>query len=308
MLSKIPVECPRHLLEMASEYPPVTAAVVGSHSLSTLESIKLALTHQLINPILIGHRDATFKLAASIGLDPEPFPFIDAQTDSEAALEGAVLAREGEVGMVIKGQIHSEDLMYPLVSRTTGIRTGRRLTHLFHMTLPGSDRALMISDGALNVAPDLKTRQEIIINAVDLARAIGISSPKVALLAATESSSETMPVTIDAAELAEWANQNIDDITAAGPLAFDNIVSCEAAKIKGIESPVAGSADIVVVPTIETGNALSKMMVYFMSACAAGIVLGGKVPVVLTSRADPAPARLASIAIATLLANNQANE
>lgn len=307
-MSKIPVECPRHLLEMASEYPPVTAAVVGSHSLSTLESIKLALTHQLINPILIGHRDVTFKLAASIGLDPEPFPFIDAQTDSEAALEGAVLAREGEVGMVIKGQIHSEDLMHPLVSRTTGIRTGRRLTHLFHMTLPGSDRALMISDGALNVAPDLKTRQEIIINAVDLARAIGISSPKVALLAATESSSETMPVTIDAAELAEWANQNIDDITAAGPLAFDNIVSCEAAKIKGIESPVAGSADIVVVPTIETGNALSKMMVYFMSACAAGIVLGGKVPVVLTSRADPAPARLASIAIATLLANNQANE
>lgn len=302
MLSKIPIEPPQDLLEMAANHPPVTAAIVGSHSLSTLEGIQQALAHRLINPILIGDREATWKLAGQIGLELDPFSFIETRSEADAASIGARLAREGEVGMVVKGQIHSDGLMRPLVHRATGIRTERRLTHLFHMTVPGSRRALMITDGALNVAPDRETRKEIIINAVDLARGIGIPSPKVALLAATETPSEAMPLSIESAELAEWANRHIDNITAAGPLAFDNIVSSEAAQLKGITSPVAGSADIIVVPTIETGNALFKMMVYFMSACAAGVVLGGRVPVVLTSRADPAPARLASIALAGLLA------
>jgi phosphate acetyltransferase len=192
--------------------------------------------------------------------------------------------------------------MAALLSPQAGIRTGRRMTHAFHMSVAGFERALVIADAALNVAPDLETKQAIIENSIDLARAAGVAEPNVALLSASETVSERMPSSADAAALTQWAAQ-LPDAQIFGPLAFDNIVSRQAALMKGIDHPVAGDADIVVVPNIECGNALYKMMVYFLGACAAGLVLGGRIPVILTSRADPPAARLASAALAVLIAN-----
>ncbi|HSG94486.1 MAG TPA: phosphate acyltransferase, partial [Afifellaceae bacterium] len=180
---------------------------------------------------------------------------------------------------------------------------GRRLTHAFHMSVAGFERALIIADAALNVAPDIRTKQAIIENSIGFARAAGVSEPNVALLSASETVSERVPSSAEAAELTQWAGAHLRGAQVFGPLAFDNIVSREAALIKGIDHPVAGDADIVIVPNIECGNALFKMMVYFMSACAGGLVLGGRIPVMLTSRADPPAARLASAALAVLVAN-----
>jgi phosphate acetyltransferase len=202
--------------------------------------------------------------------------------------------------MVMKGHIHSDTFMRPLLAKDTGIRGQQRLSHVFHMTLPGNDRAIMLTDCAVNVAPNIPTRLAIIENAVALAHKLGQQRPRVALLGASETVSNAMPVTGQCQEITAHFGATELQADVFGPLAFDNIVSVAAARMKGIEHPVAGNADIVVVPTIEAGNALFKMMVYLMSACAAGIVLGGSVPVLLTSRADPPAARLASAALGAI--------
>ena len=228
---------------------------------------------------------------------------VDAAGDRKASETAVALARGDEVASLMKGHVHTDALMAAVVARETGLRTGRRLSHVFHMTVPASERVLMITDGAVNVAPDEGVLIDIAQNAIDMALALGVDMPKVAMLSGTESVINAMPSSVIAANVVRRAKAG--EITGAlveGPFAFDNAVSPEAARMKGIDNPVAGNADILVVPNIEMGNGLFKMLVYFRSGLAAGVVMGARVPIVLTSRADPPEARLASAAVAAIIA------
>ena len=299
-LSQREVRCPRSLLKRAASAEPVTTAIIGAGHSLVLESAREAQQAGIIRPLLVGDAKAILQAAKEIGWDIEDLQIVEAASEERSAKEGAALARSGAVQMVMKGHIHSDTFMRPLLAKDTGIRGKQRLSHVFHMTLPDTDEAIMLTDCAVNVAPNIPTRLAIIENAVALAHKLGQQRPRVALLGASETVSDAMPVTGQCQEIT--AHFGATDLQAYvfGPLAFDNIVSVAAARMKGIEHPVAGNADIVVVPTIEAGNALFKMMVYFMSACAGGIVLGGSVPVLLTSRADPPAARLASAALGAI--------
>lgn len=307
MISKEPVELPNALMQKAKGGNAIKAVVIGSDKHVVLQSVVDAVAEGLIDPILVGDPQTIRDISDEIGLSLDAMEIIAASGDENLAKAGAARAASQDVGMVIKGHIHTDAFMAALFMRATGIRqSGSRMTHCFHMTVPGHERPLIITDGAVNVAPDLRTKQAAIINAVDMAHAIGIALPKVAVLSATETPLPQMPSSMDAVELTAWARENVPDALVFGPLAFDNAVSAPAARLKGIDSPVAGDTDILLVPNIETGNALFKMMVYFCSACAAGVVLGGRIPIVLTSRADPAEARLASMALAKLCASHTA--
>ncbi|MDP6854977.1 MAG: bifunctional enoyl-CoA hydratase/phosphate acetyltransferase [Arenicellales bacterium] len=305
MLSKTAVECPQRLLAMTQALAPVRTAVVGAGTPLVLAGVRAAVEHEIVEPVLIGEHREIVRAAQKIDWPVADFEIVAAADEASAALAGAGLARNGRVDMVLKGHIHSDTFMHPLVARDSGIRNQRRLSHVFHMTIAGNDQPLLITDGAINVAPDVEGRVAIVENAVDLAHALGCQRPKVALLAASEEITEAMPVTLECREIAERCSASGIAADVWGPLALDNIVSVSAARLKGINHPVAGQANIIVVPTIEVGNALFKMMVYFLGACAAGIVVGGNVPVLLTSRADPPPARLASTALGAILAQAQ---
>jgi phosphate acetyltransferase len=301
-LSTAQVVCPPGLLDRASGKAAAATAVVGADHVLALESVRQAQQAGLITPTLIGSRAGIEAVAQEIDWDVSGFEVIEAEGETAAAEAGAQLASSGAVAMVMKGHVHSDTFMRPLLAKEGGIRGEGRLSHVFHMTVPGSNQSVMLTDCALNVAPRVKTRIAIVENVVALAHKLDIQNPHVALLAASESVSEAMPVTQECEQIAAHFAASEVSAEVFGPLAFDNIVSGDAAKMKGIDHPVAGRADVVVVPNIETGNALFKMMVYFMSACAAGIVLGGKVPVLLTSRADPPAARLASAALGAISA------
>ena len=303
MLSTRPFECPPALLELAREKPAVVTAVANAGSTLALESARLAVEAGLIVPILVGDKSEIARAADEITWDISEFDVVDANDEAEAALTAAKLCGDGAAGALMKGHVHTDAFMMAILNRDSGLRTGRRLTHVFHMTVPDTEKALLITDAAVNIAPDMETKFEAIRNAVALAHALGIDKPRVAILSGSEEPTERMPSSMDAAALAERAAAKLSGALVHGPLAFDNAVSPGAARIKGIDHPVAGNADILLAPNIETGNALFKMMVYFMSACAAGIVLGAKVPAILTSRADPPEARLASAAIAAILAD-----
>ena len=303
MLSSRPFECPPALLAMAREKPAVVTAVANAGSALALESARLAAEAGLIVPLLVGNETAIARAADEIAWDIGDLEILHAGDEDQAALKAAKLAGDGAAGALMKGHVHTDAFMMAILNRESGLRTGRRLTHVFHMTVPDSEKALLITDAAVNIAPDLETKFEAIRNAVALARALGVDEPRVAILSGSEEPTERMPSSMDAAALAERAATELEGALVHGPLAFDNAVSPEAARIKDIRHPVAGNADILLAPNIETGNALFKMMVYFMSACAAGIVLGAKVPAILTSRADPPEARLASAAIAAILAD-----
>ena len=300
LLSQREVQCPRSLLKRAASAEPVMTAIIGAGHPLVLESAREAQNAGIIQPLLVGDAKAIGQAAKEIGWDIEDLQIVEAASEERSAKEGAALARSGAVQMVMKGHIHSDTFMRPLLAKDTGIRGQQRLSHVFHMTLPGNDRAIMLTDCAVNVAPNIPTRLAIIENAVALAHKLGQQRPRVALLGASETVSDAMPVTGQCQEITAHFGATELQADVFGPLAFDNIVSVAAARMKGIEHPVAGNADIVVVPTIEAGNALFKMMVYLMSACAAGIVLGGSVPVLLTSRADPPAARLASAALGAI--------
>ena len=301
-LSTAQVVCPPGLLDRASGKVAAVTAVVGADHVLALESVRQAQQAGLITPILIGSRAGIEAAAEEIHGDASGFEVIEAEGEAAAAEAGAQLASSGAVAMIMKGHVHSDTFMRPLLAKEGGIRGEGRLSHVFHMTVPGSNQSVMLTDCALNVAPNVKTRIAIVENAVTLAHKLDIKNPRVALLAASESVSTAMPVTGECREITEHFESAKLSAEVFGPLAFDNVVSTDAAKMKGIDHPVAGRADVVVVPNIETGNALFKMMVYFMSACAAGIVLGGKVPILLTSRADPPQSRLASVALGTISA------
>jgi phosphate acetyltransferase len=305
MLSSRPFQCPPALLARAQSAPPVRTAIASAGAGLPLESARLAVEAGVMEPVLVGDRNAITAAAERIDWDIDGFEIVDAADEATAGMAAAKLCGDGAADALMKGHIHTDAFVRGILSRDSGLRTGRRLTHVFHMTVPDDDKALLITDAAINVAPDIETRLQAAANAVDLAIALGIESPKVAVLSASEEATETMPSTLDAAEITARAVSAIPNASVYGPLAFDNAVSPEAAALKGIDHPVAGHADILLVPTIETGNALFKIMVYFMSACAAGIVMGAKVPAILTSRADPPEARLAAAAIASILAQQR---
>jgi len=291
------------MLARAAAATPVATAVAWPLSADALGGPLDAAAQGLIDPVLIGPAKEIRALAGRERLDLGRHRLIEAADAGQAALIAAHLARDGEVRAIMKGSLHTDELMAAVVARESGLRTTRRISHAFVMGVPGHPRLLIITDAAVNIAPDLDAKRDIVQSAIDLARALGIAQPKVALLAAVETVNSKMPATIEAAALCKMADRGqIEGGVLDGPLAFDNAMSADAARVKGIVSPVAGSPDILVAPDIEAGNMLYKQLVFFTAAFAAGIVLGAKVPVILTSRADNRTSRIASCAVAQLMA------
>ena len=301
MLSKKQIVCPENLLKIAKTKGPVKVVIANAGKPIAIESAKQAVDENLIEPIFVGNKLIIEQLAKDIKWDLSKYEIINEPIENNTALIAAKLASEGKVKIIVKGHIHTDILMKAVLKRDLNLIGKKRLSHVWHMTLRENDKPFIITDGALNVLPKLETKIHILKNSVDFAKRIGIIRPKVAILSATEEVLDSVPSSIDAKELTARSHSEKIDADVFGPMAFDNSVSEEAAQIKGIKNAVAGKTDILLVPNVETGNGLVKMMIYFMGACAAGVVVGGKVPVVITSRADSAPARLASIAAAIVV-------
>jgi phosphate acetyltransferase len=263
-------------------------------------SVQDAVNENLIEPIFIGHEVEVQKCAEDIGWDISKYELIHEPVENDTAKIAAKLASEGKVKIIVKGHIHTDVLMKEVLKREYNLLGKTRLSHIWHMTLDKDDKPLIITDGALNVLPNLKTKMHILRNVINFSNRIGIERPKVSVLSATEEVLESVPSSVEAAEITKLAKQENLSADVFGPLAFDNSISKKSAAIKGIKNLVAGEADVLLVPSVETGNALVKMLIYFSGACAAGVVVGGKVPVVITSRSDEAQARLASIAAAVV--------
>jgi phosphate acetyltransferase len=298
MLSSKEIVCPEKLLKLAKTKGPAKVVIVNAGKAVSMESTKQAFDEGLIEPVFIGDKKVIETLASEIKWDISKFEITDEPVENNTAPIAAKMASEGKIKIIVKGHIHTDVLMKAVLKRDLNLIGKKRLSHVWHMTLDKNDKPFIITDGALNVLPKLETKMHILKNSVDFAKRIGINKPKVSVLSATEEVLESVPSSIDAKELSDRAKAEGIDAEVFGPMAFDNSVSEKAAQIKGIKNSVAGKADILLVPSVETGNGLVKMMIYFMGACAAGVVVGGKVPVVITSRADSAPARLASIAAA----------
>ena len=300
MLSDKKVVCPLNLLEKASSKKGIKAAIVNAGKPLPMLSVLDAVNEKLIEPVFIGDKDEIKKCANELKWDISNYKIIHEPVENNTAEIAAKIASEDEVKIIVKGHIHTDILMKEVLKRQHKLINKTRLSHIWHMTLEKNDKPLIITDGALNVMPNIKTKMHILNNAANFAKRIGIEKPKIALLSATEEVIESVPSTLDAKEITEFAKSQNIDADVFGPLAFDNAISKKSAVIKGIKNAVAGQADILLVPNVETGNSLVKMMIYFMGACAAGVVVGGKVPVVITSRSDDAPSRLASIAAAVV--------
>ncbi len=303
MLSTVPVQCPPWLLAKAKQIAPVPTAVANANSSLVLTGARMAHEQGLLRPVLVGDPGAIVAAAAQIGWSLSGIRIEPASTEQHAAEMAVSLARHGEVRAIMKGDMHTDVLLRAVLARHIGLRTGRLLSHVFHMSVPGSERSLCITDAVLNVLPSVEQKIQIARNAAGLMHALGNTHPKIALLSATETEIASMPSSVDAATIARMAQATpFEGFSIDGPLALDLAISPRAAKIKGVTNPVAGQADVLLVPNIETGNALFKAMVYLNSAAAAGVILGARVPIMLTSRADPPPARLASAALASILA------
>tara|TARA_B100001250_G_scaffold272525_1_gene235315 strand:+ start:16 stop:924 length:909 start_codon:yes stop_codon:yes gene_type:complete len=300
MLSKKEIICPNNLLKIAKNKGPVKAVIVNAGKKVAIESTKQAVEANLIDPVFVGDKSLILKIAKDINWDISKYEIIHESIENNTAPIAAKLASEGKIKIIVKGHIHTDVLMKAVLKRDLNLIGKKRLSHIWHMTLEENDKPFIITDGALNVLPKLETKMHILKNSVDFAKRIGISKPKVSVLSATEEVLNSMPSSLEAKELTKRAKSEGVDAEVFGPMAFDNSVSEKAAEIKGIKNTVAGKADILLVPNVESGNALVKMMIYFMGACAAGVVIGGKVPVVITSRADDTQARLASIAAAVV--------
>ena len=291
-------------IQRCKDLPALSTAVVWPLSEVALKGAVEAAVEGLIEPTLIGDEAAIKALAAKLALDISSYPILHAETESKAAELGVVMCRSGNALALMKGSLHTDELLKPAMQRDTGLRTTRRISHVFIMDTPAYARTLLITDAAINITPELEDKIHIVQNAIDLAHALGIPEPKVALLSAVETVSPKIKSTLDAAALCKMADRG--QITGGildGPLAFDTAVSAKAAKIKGLVSPVTGQADILVVPDLESGNMLAKQLEYLGGAQLAGIVLGARVPTILTSRADSAETRLTSCAVAVLLHN-----
>ncbi|MDA7553304.1 bifunctional enoyl-CoA hydratase/phosphate acetyltransferase [Candidatus Pelagibacter bacterium] len=300
MLSNKEIVCPNNLLDKAQEKKGVKVAVVNAGKPLPMLSVQDAVTENLIEPIFIGNKEEILKCANDLKWDISKYEIIDEPVENNTAKIAAKLASEDKIKIIVKGHIHTDVLMKEVLKREYNLLGKTRLSHIWHMTVEKDGKPLIITDGALNVQPNVKTKMHILKNVINFSNRIGISRPKVAVLSATEEVLESVPSSLDAAEITKLAKDENLNADVFGPLAFDNSISKKSAAIKGIKNMVAGEADVLLVPSVETGNGLVKMMIYFMGACAAGVVVGGKVPVVITSRSDEAQARLASIAAAVV--------
>jgi len=300
MLSNKEIVCPNNLLDEAHKKKGVKVAVVNAGKPLPMLSVQDAVNENLIEPIFIGDKKEILKCAEDLKWDISDFEIIHEPIENNTAKIAAKLASADKVKIIVKGHIHTDILMKEILKREYDLLGKTRLSHIWHMTLEKDDKPLIITDGALNVLPNIKTKMHILKNVINFSNRIGISRPKVAVLSATEEVLDSVPSSLDAAELTKLAKEENLEADVFGPLAFDNCVSKKSAVIKGIKNSVAGVADVLLVPSVETGNSLVKLMIYFMGACAAGVVVGGKVPVVITSRSDEAQARLASIAAAVV--------
>lgn len=274
----------------------------ASSLLSTLEAARL----DIIRPVLVGPRRKILATAEAVQADVSKCEIVDAEHSHDAGAKAVALVRQGRAEMLVKGSLATEELLGAVVKRDTGLRTGRRLSHCFVMDVPGRPKLLIITDAAINIFPTLEDKVDIIQNAIDFAHAIGIAEPKVAILSAMEKVNPKLASTVEAGALCKMADRGqITGGLLEGPLALDNAISPEAAKVKHIGGPVAGNADILVVPDLEAGNVLAKSLTFMMNAESAGIALGARVPIALTSRADSAHSRLASCALAALVAHRR---
>ncbi len=292
------------LLEKCKRMEPVPTAVAHPCEASALAGAVEAAEHGLIIPILVGPAAKIAAIAKASGIDLGKFQVVDVPHSHASARKAVELIREGQAQVLMKGSLHTDELMSAIVSRDGGLRTARRISHAFIMDVPTYHKVLIITDGAINIAPSLEDKVDICQNAIDLAIALGRERPKVAILAAVETVTSKMPATIDAAALCKMAERG--QITGGildGPLAFDNAISKQAAITKGIHSDVAGDPDILLAPDLEAGNILAKQLSFLAKADSAGMVLGAKVPVILTSRADSVRSRIASCAVAMLVAH-----
>jgi phosphate acetyltransferase len=292
------------LFRACDSIPPVTCAVVHPCDRDSLLGPVQAARRGLIDPVLVGPEGKIWEVARAEGIDLGPYRVVPTAHSHESAARAVELARAGEVDALMKGSLHTDELMGAVVPSATGLRTGRRISHVFVLDVPTYPRTLLVTDAAINIAPGLKEKVDIAQNAIDLAHVLGVAEPKVAVLAAVETVNPEMPSTVEAAALCKMADRGqITGGVLDGPLAFDNAISLQAARTKKITSPVAGQADVLLVPDLEAGNILAKQLVYLAGADAAGIVMGTRVPIVLTSRSDSVRTRLASTAVLALVAH-----
>jgi len=292
------------LLVRRKSLQPIPTAVAHPCEKTALSAAIEAAEKGLIKPILVGPIARVEAIAKSSGIDLDGVEFVDAPHSNASAAKAVEAVRDGRAELLMKGSLHTDELMTAIVARDGGLRTGRRISHVFIMDVPTYHKVLIVTDGAINIAPTLEDKADICQNAIDLALYLGLEKAKVAILAAVETVTSRMPATIDAAALCRMAERGqIKGGILDGPLAFDNAISKEAAKTKGIHSVVAGDPDILLVPDLEAGNILAKLLSFLANADSAGLVLGARVPVVLTSRADSARSRIASCAVAMLAAH-----
>ena len=300
MLSNKEIVCPINLLDAAHKKRGVKAAIVNAGKTLPMISAQDAVQENLIEPIFIGDKEEILKSADQLKWDISNYELIHEPVENNTAKVAAKLASKNKIKIIVKGHIHTDVLMKEVLKREYNLLGKTRLSHIWHMTINKDDKPIIITDGALNVMPNVKTKMHILKNVINFSHRIGIDKPKVSVLSATEEVLDSVQSSVEAKEITELAKKENLNADVFGPLAFDNSISKKSAGIKGIKNAVAGEADVILVPNVETGNALVKMMVYFMGACAAGVVIGGKVPIVITSRSDDAPARLASIAAAVV--------
>ena len=303
MLTNKEIVCPNNLLDVALKKKNVKAAIVNAGKPLPMLSVQDAVNKNLIEPIFIGNKKEIFNCAEQLKWNISKYEIIDEPIENNTAAVAAKLASKDKIQIIVKGHIHTDVLMKEVLKREYNLLGKTRVSHIWHMTTTNNDKPLIITDGALNVLPNIKTKMHILKNVINFSNRIGIERPKIAVLSATEEVLESVQSSLDAKEITDLAKKENLNADVFGPLAFDNSISKKSAAIKGIQNAVAGQADVLLVPNIETGNGLVKMMIYFMGACAAGVVVGGKVPVVITSRSDDAPARLASIAAAVVALN-----
>ena len=300
MLSSKEIICPINLLDIAHKKKIVPAGIVNAGKMLPMLSVIDAVKENLITPVLIGDKNEIQKYADELKFDISNYEIIHEPDENTTAKIAADLASKGKIKIIVKGHIHTDVLMKEIIKKEYNLLGKTRLSHIWHMTLEKNDSPLIITDGALNVSPNVKTKMHILKNAINFSQRIGIERPKISVLSATEEVLDSVQSSLDAKEISDIAKKENLAADVFGPLAFDNSVSKKSAEIKGIKNSVAGQADVLLVPNVEAGNALVKIMIYFMGACAAGVVVGGKVPVVITSRSDEATARMASIAAAVV--------
>ncbi|HUC76776.1 MAG TPA: phosphate acetyltransferase [Vicinamibacterales bacterium] len=292
------------LLARCRTLEPVPTAVAHPCEATALAGAVEASENRLIVPILVGPAGKIGEIAKANGIRLDQVRIVDVPHSHAAAAKAVQLVREGQAELLMKGSLHTDELLGAVVARETGLRTGRRISHVFIMDVPTYHKVLIVTDAAINIAPTLEDKADICQNAIDLAVTLGVAQPKVAILAAVETVTSKMPATIDAAALCKMAERGqIKSGLLDGPLAFDNAISKEAARIKGIKSDIAGDPDILLVPDLEAGNMLAKQLSFLANADSAGLVLGARVPIILTSRADSVRSRIASAAVAMLAAH-----